>query len=448
MSDKFAVIMETPHQHISLHDLLADVHRRLDEAFPLPVWVVAEVSELKVNYSGHCYLELIEKSDGERLPRAKCSAVIWRNIWGAIGSYFLSSTGRELGPGMKVLLRASAIFHEVYGFSLQVSDIDPAYTVGEMERQRQATIAHLQQDGVFEMNHTLDLPEVPQRVAVISSRNAAGYQDFMNELSSSPYRFETTLFDAFMQGEAAEASIISALELVAQQAERYDIVVLIRGGGATSDLAAFDSYRLCSHLAQFPLPVVTGIGHDKDQSVADMVAAVALKTPTAVARWLVDSLAEFDASLQEIVEKLGVLVEEILDGEKEMLSAISLNLQILVTTFARRIEARLGLFSASLPRYAEMAAIKLSAHLDTLASGMASALSGTFSAAWRRIENAQAAVVGYDPQRILALGFALVRDGSGRVLKDPASLTAGDKIDVSLAKGGLQATVDQTYGKK
>jgi len=439
--------MAQPRAHISLHDLLAEVHRRLDAAFPLPVWVVAEVSEMKVNYSGHCYMELVEKGEGERLPRAKCGAVAWRSQWGALASYFASATGRDLAPGMKVLLRASVIFHEVYGLSLQISDIDPAYTLGEMERQRQATIARLREEGVFDMNRTLDLPAVPQRVAVVSSRNAAGYQDFMNELAASPYRFEVTLFDAYMQGEAAEGSIVGALEQVAAADESHDVVALIRGGGATSDLAAFDSYRLCGHLAQFPLPIITGIGHDKDQSVADMVAAVALKTPTAVARWLVDSLTAFDASLTERRSLVETLVSELLAGEKEMFSGIALNLQILVTTFARRVEARLGVLDASLPRYVEMAVAKLHGALDGQAGSLSLVARAASEASRRRLDAAQAEVSAHDPARILALGFALVRDASGRTVKDPVGLDPGDMINVSLAKGGLQAVVEKTYGK-
>jgi len=440
--------MAQPHPHISLYDLLCEVHRRIDAAFPLPVWVVAEISELKVNYSGHCYMELVEKGEGERLPRAKCSAVVWRSQWGAISSYFASATGRELAAGMKVLLRASVIFHEAYGLSLQISDIDPAYTLGEMEHQRQATIAMLREEGVFDMNRTLDMPAVPQRVAVISSRNAAGYQDFMNELAASPYRFEVTLFDAYMQGGAAEGSIVGALEAVAGRMERYDVVALIRGGGATSDLAAFDSYRLCSHLAQFPLPVITGVGHDKDQSVADMVAAVALKTPTAVARWLVDSLDAFDASLTASREQVEDLVGELLDDEKEMFSGIALNLQILVTTFARRVEARLGSLDASLPRYAEMVVAKLRVGLDAQAAAARQAAAAACEAASRRLDSAQSVAAAHDPARILALGFALVRDRKGKVVKTAAGLAPGDRINVSLSKGGLQAVVEQTYGKK
>ncbi len=303
-------------KHITLLQLQTLIKGKLDEAIPLPFWVVAEISELKVNYSGHCYLELVEKGGTNQVPKARVSAVVWRNTWGALRPYFASATGSELTEGMQVLMRVSVSYHELYGLSLVVSDIDPLYTLGDMERQRQETILRLQQEGVFDINRSLELPPVVQRVAVVSSANAAGYQDFMNELAAGGYRFEVTLFDAVMQGHAAEESIINALERVGEDMEKYDVVVVIRGGGSQSDLAAFDSYRLAGHIAQFPLPVVTGIGHDKDQSVADLVACVPLKTPTAAAAWLVAGLAEFEAWLDELHGEVVQAAVDYLDEQK------------------------------------------------------------------------------------------------------------------------------------
>ena len=263
-------------QHITLSELQSLIKRGIDDAHPLPYWVTAEISELKVNYSGHCYLELVEKGGANHVPKAKISAVIWRSTYGMIASYFGASTGGQtLCAGLKVLVKALVSYHELYGLSLQITDIDPSYTLGDMERQRRQTIEQLQRDGVFDMNRELPMPAVVQRLAVVSSRNAAGYQDFMKELSSGPYRFEVTLFDAFMQGAESEESIVRALETVADALDDFDAVVLIRGGGSQSDLGSFDSYRLCCHLAQFPLPVIAGIGHDKDRSVADLESPLA-----------------------------------------------------------------------------------------------------------------------------------------------------------------------------
>ena len=270
-------------QYITLSELQRRVRQVLEERFALPLWVSAEIAEVKVNYSGHCYLELVEKGEGDGVPKAQARAVIWRSQYARIAAYFEAETGQRLAAGMRILAKATVNYHELYGFSLQLLDVDPAYTLGDMERQRQQTIARLQAEGVWEMTRQQALPAVVQRIAVVSSSRAAGYQDFCNELAKSPYRFCLTLFDAVVQGAAAEDSIVDALSRIAAAGEAFDAVVMIRGGGSSSDLNCFNAYRLCNHVAQFPLPVVTGIGHDKDTSVADLVAHTALKTPTAVA---------------------------------------------------------------------------------------------------------------------------------------------------------------------
>ena len=285
------------HSHITLSQLQRLVKETLHERFALPVWVSAEISEIKVNYSGHCYLELVEKGGDNGVPLAQSRAVIWRTAYPRIAGYFEAETGQRLAAGIKILAKVAVNYHELYGFSLQITDIDPTYTLGDMERQRQITIAQLQQEGVWDMNREAPMPVVVQRVAVVSSANAAGYQDFRKELAKSPYRFDVTLFDAFMQGAAAEESIVAALCAVAERMDEFDAVVLIRGGGSASDLNCFNAYRLCAHVAQFPLPILTGIGHDKDTSVADMVAHTALKTPTAVAGWLVERMTQAEGWL-------------------------------------------------------------------------------------------------------------------------------------------------------
>ena len=264
-------------QYITLSELQRRVRQALEERFALPLWVSAEIAEVKVNYSGHCYLELVEKGEGDGVPKAQARAVIWRSQYARIAAYFEAETGQRLAAGMRILAKATVNYHELYGFSLQLLDVDPAYTLGDMEQQA--------------------MPAVVQRIAVVSSSRAAGYQDFCNELAKSPYRFCLTLFDAVVQGAAAEDSIVDALSRIAAAGEAFDAVVMIRGGGSSSDLNCFNAYRLCNHVAQFPLPVVTGIGHDKDTSVADLVAHTALKTPTAVAAWLVERMAQADGYL-------------------------------------------------------------------------------------------------------------------------------------------------------
>ena len=246
-------------QYITLSELQRRVRQALEERFALPLWVSAEIAEVKVNYSGHCYLELVEKGEGDGVPKAQARAVIWRSQYARIAAYFEAETGQRLAAGMRILAKATVNYHELYGFSLQLLDVDPAYTLGDMERQRQQTIARLQAEGVWEMNRQQAMPAVVQRIAVVSSSRAAGYQDFCNELAKSPYRFCLTLFDAVVQGAAAEDSIVDALSRIAAAGEAFDAVVMIRGGGSSSDLNCFNAYRLCNHVAQFP--ATGGDGH-------------------------------------------------------------------------------------------------------------------------------------------------------------------------------------------
>jgi exodeoxyribonuclease VII large subunit len=427
-------------KHFSLRELQLAVRERLAEAFPLPVWVAAEISEMKVNYSGHCYLELVEKGGANGVPAAKASAVIWRSHYGPIASYFASKTGQQLSVGMKVLVRVTISYHELYGLSFQIQDIDPTYTVGDWEQQRQQTIARLREEGVWEMNHELGVPRVPQRVAVVSSANAAGYQDFCKEIARSAYRVELTLFDAFMQGHGAEDSIIEALERVAERADEFDVVALIRGGGSQSDLACFNSYRLCAHVAQFPLPVVTGIGHDKDESVADMVAARRLKTPTAVAAWVVEELSEFDGELEALGQAVERCAREFLTSERQRLerNAAMIATQSLGAT--RRLELTLERYRSELRRASE----KLLAderNRTTRAEENLRRTTDYFVRSERDRLGAMAqAVAARDPQRIMALGFAVVSLG-GRAVSDASQVATGAEVAIRLAKGELKAKI-------
>lgn len=272
-------------------------------------WVQAEIASVSVR-GGHCYLELVEKS--LRGIEAKMRATIWANVYTLLRPYFHEETGMDLQAGMQVLVETTVEFHAVYGLSLNISNIDPTYTIGDLAKQRQATIAELIAEGVMDMNKSLSLPTIVRRIAVISSEMAAGYGDFLHQLEEGGYLFMTALFPAIMQGENAAKSIIAALETIATQEEDWDAVVIIRGGGATTDLTCFDDYDLCSHCAQFPLPVITGIGHTKDVSVLDLVAFAPLKTPTAVAQYFVDGRLMQKQRLQDLQQRLQRIAENIL----------------------------------------------------------------------------------------------------------------------------------------
>lgn len=427
-------------RHITLLQLQTMIKTQLDQQFALPLWVVAEISEMKVNYSGHCYLELVEKGGDNQVPCAKTSAVIWRSAYGAISSYFSSATGGELRVGLKVLLKVAVNYHQLYGLSLQIQDIDPMYTMGDMERQRQLTIERLLSDGVYDMNRTLGLPPIIQRIAVVSSRNAAGYQDFINELGRAPYYFAIELFDAFMQGNDAERSIVDALEQIAARMDEFDTVVIIRGGGSQSDLACFNSYRLCSHIAQFPLPVITGIGHDKDQSVADLVAAVALKTPTAVATMLVDSLMEVDNYFDTLHDNLLQVTVGALDTQKRRVHSASISLSQVSTRLTHSLAMRLERLSSEIIRRHEALITSRQNGLQTLQAAMTQRIQTLLLRQTNRLDVAHRLVDSHRPERILSLGFAIVRR-EAIALKTSTDIEIGQKVNITLARGILEAEV-------
>lgn len=409
----------TESQFITLRELQRRVKSALEGQFALPVWVSAEISEIKVNYSGHCYLELVEKGGDNGVPTAQARAVMWRSHYPRISGYFEAETGQRLAAGIRILAKVLVSYHELYGFSLQITDIDPSYTLGDMERQRQQTIAQLQQEGVWDMNREAPMPAVVQRIAVVSSVHAAGYQDFCQELEKSPYRFEVSLFDAFMQGEAAEESIVAALCAVAEQLEKFDAVVLIRGGGSRSDLNCFNAYRLCAHVAQFPLPVVTGIGHDKDTSVADMVAHTALKTPTAVAGWLVERMAEADG----------------------WLDYAALQLHDATAAAMHASEVRLERLSGEVRRLSGELLTRQSLRLEHLGTLLPEAARDFLARQTLRLENAAELIAGRSPERILRLGFAVLRAG-GKAVTSAAGVTAGEDVEIEVSDGRISATVN------
>lgn len=288
-----------------LCDYINDVLRsELTETY----WVRAEIASLSTK-SGHGYLELVEKPEGSSLPKARMRATCWANIYPMLCAYFEQETGSRLQTGMQVLLEVEVSFHSAYGLSLNILNIDPRFTVGDMARQRQETIRRLTDEGVIDMQHQLSLPTLVQRIAVISAESAAGYGDFCDQLRQGGFRFTTALYPAIMQGDNAERSILAALDAIAAVEEDYDCVVIIRGGGATTDLSCFDSYLLAACCAQFPLPVLTGIGHTRDVSILDMVAYHALKTPTAVAAFLLDRLTIQQERLDTLRRRLAQTAE-------------------------------------------------------------------------------------------------------------------------------------------
>jgi len=308
-------------ERLKLSELNGLVKKAVSAAFTAPVWVIGEISELKTNRSGHCYLNLIEKEENGDAIVAQARATIWSYTFRMLQPYFETTTGQQLTEGLKVLVSVSVEFHELYGYSLNIRDIDPTYTLGDMARRRREIIARLQSEGVAEMNKELDLPLVPQKIAIISSSTAAGYQDFIDQLTNNPagYHFDLKLFPAIMQGNQAESSIIGALEKIYLYENFFDAVVIIRGGGSQADLSCFDNYNLAYFITQFPLPVITGIGHEKDDSIVDMVAHTRLKTPTAVAEFLISGVAQFDVHLDELKNNfVGIITDLIAESKNDI----------------------------------------------------------------------------------------------------------------------------------
>jgi exodeoxyribonuclease VII large subunit len=320
-------------QNITLFELNTKIRDALNEILPETVWVKAEISEMKENRNGHCYMELAERKGNETVARAR--AIIWSYTYRMLKPYFEASTGRIFTEGLKIMVLVTVDFHPVYGLSLNIKDIEPAYTVGDIALQRKEIIDRLKSERVFDMNKELALPFVPQRIAVISSKTAAGYQDFISHLNNNPrgFKFYTCLFEAYMQGPEAEPSIINALERIYGNEELFDVVAIIRGGGAVADLSCFDSYELALNVTQFPLPVITGIGHEKDDTIIDMVAHTRLKTPTAVAEFFISGAERFYESLMEMKENIVHQSGMAIEAKYDQLGKITNNLYNFVNKF-------------------------------------------------------------------------------------------------------------------
>lgn len=405
----------------SLSELGKCIKMTLKTAFAEPVWVRAEISEMHENVSGHCYLDLIEKADDTDVLVAKQKATIWAFTYRMLKPYFESETGATLRAGMKVLLLCEVEFHEVYGVSLNVRDIDPAFTVGEMAVRRAEIIRRLTDDGIVDMNKQQPLAPVPQRVAVISSATAAGYGDFCDQLRNNVfgYTFYTKLFPATMQGAQTEQSVVAALDKICDFIDNFDVVVIIRGGGATSDLVAFDNYNLALHCAQFPLPIISGIGHQRDESVVDLVAHTRVKTPTAAAEFLVARINDFEKNIDEMAQNVAFSAREVVHDEL-------LRLQ-------QRI-ARLGVV--------QRVCVRHDAALQHLTMRLRNAAKMAISSEEKRMALVEKSIEYADPATLLRRGFTLTTK-HGKIVKSVCDVAPGDIVTTHLADGAFTAMVQQ-----
>ena len=408
---------------------------------PGSYWVEAELSEVRER-SGHCYMELVQKDLTGNSTVARASARCWRSTWASVRPGFEQVTGEHFRAGLKVLLQVHAQFHENFGFSWIVTDIDPAYTLGDMARRRQEIIRILKEEGVFDLNKELCLSLFASRIAVVSSESAAGYGDFCNQLDTNAYgfAFSVRLFPAVMQGERTEGSIISALDAINSEADDFDCVVIIRGGGAVSDLSAFDSLALAENVANFPLPVITGIGHERDESVLDMVANKRVKTPTAAAALLIENLKHTYDRIVQAQERISVSVSRRMDYERVRLERVSGRIPVLFSLVKTRQQARIDSFFARVGAAAGRIVAEERLRLDRLSVALSPAVRQRLSAENHRLELLGQRISAVDPAILLRRGYSITLH-NGRAVYSPGQLSDGDVIETRLAEGNVRSVV-------
>ena len=428
--------------HLSLYELNSLVRDVISMSLPDSYWVEAELSEAREGYGGHCYMELIEKDEHSNTPIAKAHASCWRNRWMLLKPQFERVTGQRIHAGMKVLLKVHAQFHENYGFSWIVDDIDPTYTMGDMARKRMEIIQTLKEEGVFDLQKELKLPMFCQRIAVISSATAAGYGDFCNQLADNGYglQFTTALFAATMQGEGVEQSVISALNRINEEWENWDCVVIIRGGGATSDLSGFDTLALAENVANFPLPIITGIGHERDESVLDIISFQRVKTPTAAAAFLVDHLTEVYARIEDAQEAIVNYVKRRLQVERMKFERLSTQIPTLFSLVKVRQSNRLDQLLNRLKVKAERIPADGLHRLEMLEARLKEPVARKLERELHRIDMLSQRAIAQDPERLLSRGYSITLK-DGKSIKDASQLKAGDEIETRFAKGVAKAVV-------
>lgn len=436
---------ENTPQSCSLYELTTQVRRTLEDSFADAYWVRAETSDVRVNAaSGHCYLEFVEKSPETNLLIAKARGSIWARTFRLLKPYFELETGQAFTSGLKVLVKVTVEFHELYGFSLNVLDIDPSYTLGDMMRRRQEIIRRLQDEGVFDLNRELVLPELTRRLAVITSPTAAGYEDFTNQLLNNPqgYPFYIKLFPALMQGEKTEESVIAALDRIYEHRDLFDAVIIIRGGGATSDLNSFDSYLLAANCAQFPLPILTGIGHERDDTIVDLVAHTRLKTPTAVAAFLLERMDRVAGELSLLQQQLVQDAERILLAQRNFLQLLSTRFPERVLNRIERSRSELHRLAAALPSAVSTLLARQDKGLEQMKGRIRSAVENRCSREKQQLQLAEQFIRMASPDYVLKRGYSLALK-DGRIVKSPAGLAPGDSLTVRWADGEAQTEIKE-----
>lgn len=449
---------------LSLFEVSQRIKGALESEFSSTVWVVGEISEIKTNSSGHCYLELVEKDSSTDQPKAKARATIWARNFRMIKPFFETSTGRKLNSGIKILVQCVISYHPLYGLSLNVVDIDPAFTIGDLEMARQQTINRLIAEGVMEMNKEIPMPLLPKRIAVISSPTAAGFEDFANQLHTNPYGFVffVKLFAATMQGEKAEESIISALDRIHNKVDEWDVVAIIRGGGSQTDLGCFDSYNLANNIAQFPIPIITGIGHEKDVSIADMVANTRQKTPTAVAElfinhfinaenWLVEANDNFSDAVKQVislhVQNLSKLSRSIIPSALKLARFENLRLQKLFHLSQEETVKQLNKRNINLSRLTNLvnAQIRLTSERSRITiigiqKWMVQWTKNRLNYEAKGLTQLEKNINAINPENVLKRGYSITLF-KGKMLKNWEDVKPDDEIETVLSTGQLVSVI-------
>ena len=427
-------------QGMTLYELNGLVRQTLELTLDEEYWVQAEIAELRVNR--HCYMELVQKEARGGGIVAKARAQVWANRWAFIKPMFEQVTGQTLAAGMQVMLKVEVTFHELYGYSLNVTDIDPTYTLGDLARHRQEILRQLAEEGIDTMNKELPLPRLLQRIAVISSASAAGYGDFCNQLNNNQrgLAFKTELFQAVMQGNEVENSVVDALNRIAARLDEWDVVVIIRGGGATSDLQGFDSLLLAENVAQFPLPIITGIGHERDDTVIDLIAHTRVKTPTAAAEFLIHHQEQELDTLEDLSARLTDRISQLLYDETTRLKMLAGKIPMLFSTVKAREEVRLHRLSASMANSSIQHLEQAKGRVELMNQQLSLYTSTLLQGERKHIELMESKLQSAHPNRILQLGFSITRVG-GKALKDVDEVKEGDEIETTLASGTFKSTI-------
>ncbi len=425
---------------------LSDFNERISRAINgkpelMRQWVIAETSDLRLN-KGHCYMELIEK-DSHGVTVSKVGAVIWASSYNSLNGKFQARTGTALKTGMKVLVMVTATYHNQFGFKVVINDIDPSYTMGDMERQRQEIINRLTAEGIIDMNKQLPWPQVPQRIAVISAQGAAGYGDFMNQLHSNPYglQFYTCLFQASMQGAQTVPTVIAALNRINAHLDLFDCVVIIRGGGATSELNSFDNYDLAANVAQFPLPVIVGIGHERDVTVLDFVAGKRVKTPTAAAEWLIQQGTTALAHLNDLQEAVVAAVRDTVGQVREQLAYYTSMIPAAARHIIETNRIRLDNDMRAIPLAATNLITMQQSRLERALERVSDTVNRAMQREQERLQALHDKATLLSPDNTLKRGYAMVRKGD-KCVTDAHQVQSGDRITVQFAVGTTDATVD------